>query len=208
MRILLIPLLFVLVSTLLMVALGEHLDVPESFGEAVAWLRSFERWAWLVAMAIIIGDFLLPLPSTPALVGLGIVYGPVAGGLIGGVATTIAGLLAFGLTRSLGERGALRIVGARDLARAQRFYDRWGTYAVVLGRAIGGPAEWLVLIAGISKMPTTRALVALAFGGFSAAFVNAWLGSLAVVRPALSLTLVVALALALAWTARRLASAE
>jgi uncharacterized membrane protein YdjX (TVP38/TMEM64 family) len=203
-RLLLIPLCFVLLSALAALVLGERLEIPGSFAEAVAWLRSFERWAWAVAMAVIIGDFLLPLPSTPALVSLGIIYGPLLGGLLGGIATTSAGLLAFGLTRALGRRGALALVGEQDLARAQRFYDRWGIYAVALGRAIGGPLEWLVLIAGISGMPFARALAALLAGGFSAAFVTAWLGDLAVDRPALALTLVLVLAVALAWLARRL----
>jgi uncharacterized membrane protein YdjX (TVP38/TMEM64 family) len=203
-RLLLIPLLFVLASVLFALVLGDRFEIPGSFAEAVAWLRSFERWAWAVAMAVIIGDFLLPLPSTPALVSLGIIYGPLLGGLLGGIATTTAGLLAFGLTRALGRRGALYLVGEQDLARAQRFYDRWGVYAVALGRALGGPLEWLVLIAGISGMPVLRASVALLVGGFSAAFVTAWLGDIAVDRPALAIALVLVLAIALAWLARRL----
>lgn len=204
MRLLLIPLAFVLVSATAALVLGSRVEIPESFAEAVAWLRSFDRWVWAVAMAVIIGDFLLPLPSTPALVCLGIVYGPWLGGVLGGIATTSAGLLAFGVTRALGRRGARYLVGEQDLARAQRFYDRWGVYAVALGRALGGPLEWLVLIAGISSMPFARASVALLVGGFSAAFVTAGLGDLAVDRPALALALVLVLALALAWLARRL----
>ena len=204
MRLLLIPLAFFLVSATAALVLGSRVEIPESFAEAVAWLRSFDRWAWAVAMAVIVGDFLLPLPSTPALVCLGIIYGPWLGGLLGGVATTSAGLLAFGTTRALGRRGALYLVGEQDLARAQRFYDRWGVYAVALGRALGGPLEWLVLIAGISGMPLLRASVALLVGGFSAAFVTAWLGDLAVDRPALAIALVLVLVLTLAWLARRL----
>ena len=206
MRLLLIPLLFVLLSAGIFLAVGDRLEVPASFAEAVAWVRSFERWAWAVAMGVIVADFLLPLPSTPALVGLGIIYGPLIGGLLGGLATTLAGLLAFGLTRLLGRRGALFLVGERDLARAERFYERWGIYAVTLGRAIGGPAEWLILIAGISGMAFPRVLAGLIVGGFSAAFVNAWLGDLAVDRPLLAVTLVLVLAVALAWLGRRLLS--
>ncbi len=208
MRLLLIPLLFVLLSGLTLLAIGDRLEIPGSFAEAVSWLRSFERWAWAAGMGVIIADFLLPMPSTPALVGLGIIYGPLVGGLIGGAAATIGGLLAFGLTRSLGRRGALFLVGERDLMRAQRFYERWGIYAVVLGRAIGGPAEWLVLIAGISDMAFLRVLGALIIGGFSAGFVNAWLGHVAVDRPLLALTLVMLLAVLLAWLGRRLISAS
>ena len=204
MRLLLIPLLFGLVSGAVALVLGSHVEIPGSFAEAVAWVRSFERWGWAVAMGVIVGDFLLPLPSTPALVGLGMIYGPLVGGLLGGIATTTAGLLAFGATRALGRRGALALVGERDLSRAQVFYDRWGVYAVALGRAIGGPFEWLVLIAGISGMAFPKALVALLVGGFSAAFVTAWLGDLAAEQPALALALILALAGGLAWLGRRL----
>ena len=204
MRLLLIPLIFIAFSAMVALALGDQFEIPSSFAEAVAWLRSFDRWAWAIAMAVIIGDFLLPLPSTPALVCLGIIYGPLLGGLLGGIATTIAGLLAFGVTRALGRRGALFLVGERDLERAQRFFDEWGVYAVTLGRAIGGPLEWLVLIAGISGMPFRRALVALLVGGLSASFVTAWLGDLAVDQPALALTITFVLAVGLAWLARRL----
>ena len=68
--------------------------------------------------------------------------------------------------------------------------------------------EWLVLIAGISDMAFSRVLGALIVGGYSAAFVNAWLGDLAVERPLLSLTLVLVLAVLLAWLARRMMSAS
>ena len=207
MRLLLVPLLVIALSGLTALALADRLAIPGSFAEAVDWLRSFERWAWAVAMAVIIGDFLLPLPSTPALVSLGIIYGPLVGGLLGGMAATVAGLLAFGLTRALGRRGALYLVGEQDLARAQRFYAQWGMYAVTLGRALGGPAEWLILIAGVSGMAFPRVLVALMVGGFSAAFVTAWLGDLAVDRPALAISLIVALALVLAGLGRRLLAA-
>ena len=132
--------------------------------------------------------------------------GPSLGGLLGGVAATVAGLMGYGLTRALGRRGALYVVGERDLARAERFYERWGVYAVTLGRAIGGPLEWLILIAGISGMAFPRVLAGLIVGGFSAAFVNAWLGDLAVDRPLLAVTLVLVLAVALAWLGRRLLS--
>ncbi len=203
-RLLLIPLLFLLFSSLTLLVFGHRLEVPETFAEAVEWLRSFDRWVWAVAMGVIIGDFLLPLPSTPAIVTLGIVYGPLMGGLLGGIATTIAGLLGFGITRALGRRGAAFLVGEDDLAWAERFYERWGIYAVVLGRAIGGPAEWLILIAGISGMPFPRVLVALIVGGFSASFVTAWLGDLAVDRPYLAITLVILLAVFFAWLSRYL----
>lgn len=202
MRLLAIPLLFILVSAAVAFVLGDLDAVPASFAEAVAWLRGHGDWLWLAASAVIIGDFLLPLPSTPALVSLGMVYGPFWGGLIGGIATAVSGLLAFGVTRAIGRRGALFLVGERDLQRAEHFYARWGVSAVVIGRAVGGPLEWLVLIAGISGMPWMRATIALLLGGCASAFATAWLGHVAVDRPILAVALVVAWALAFALIGR------
>ena len=208
MRLLLLPAVVIGLSTLVAFLFGDRLEAPESFEAAVVWLRSYDQWVWLVAMGAVIGDFILPLPSTPALVTLGIVYGPWWGGLLGGIATTTAGVLGFGLTRLLGRRGALFLVGERDPARAEGFYARWGVYAVAFGRAVGGPFEWLILIAGISGMPFARAFVAIAVGGLTVGFVTAFLGDMAVERPMTSLMIVVALVAVLAWFARRMLASE
>ncbi|HYC00669.1 MAG TPA: VTT domain-containing protein [Candidatus Limnocylindrales bacterium] len=202
MRLLIIPVFYFLFTGLLWFTIGDRLDLPESFDEVVPWLRSFQSWAWAVAMAVVIADFLLPMPSTPALIGLGVIYGPWTGGALGGVACTTAGMMGFGLARMLGRRGALWLVDERELAAVERFYSRWGIYAVVFGRAVGGPAEWLVLTAGISGMSWLRALLGVMAGGFAAAFVHAMLGDIAVQRPLLALVIVLTLAGAMALVAR------
>lgn len=208
MRLLIIPALFLLVSAAAAALLGDRIELPANFADTVEWLRGFDQWLWAVAMGAIIGDFLLPLPSTPALVALGIVYGPLWGGVLGGIATTIAGLLSFGITKALGRRGAVFLVGEADLRRAEDFYARWGVSAVVIGRAVGGPLEWLVLIAGIAGMPWGRATVAMLLGGLSSAFATAWLGHLAVDRPMTALALVGALAVCFAAVGRRILPPE
>ena len=53
--------------------------------------------------------------------GLGMLYGPWLGGLIGGLGSVLAGLVAFGLGRTLG-RPALRVLcGDADLDRLANF---------------------------------------------------------------------------------------
>jgi uncharacterized membrane protein YdjX (TVP38/TMEM64 family) len=203
MRLLFIPLVFLCIGAIGAVVFDSFFEVPASFDEAIAWLRSYERWAWAIAMAVIIGDVLLPLPSLPALIALGIIYGPFFGGVLGGIAMTLGGVCGFVIARTVGRRAALYLIGEHDVTRAQRFFDRWGIHAVTLGRAIGGPAECAVVFAGIAGMAFPRVLAALMMGGFSASFVNAWLGSLAVERPVLAVILVVSVLGALAYLARR-----
>lgn len=200
MRLLIIPLTLMALGFLLMSTLGSGVNIPESLDDLVPWLQGFEQWAWLAAGSVIAADSVLPMPSSPAMFTLGIVYGPWLGGVVGGVASVLAGLIGFGLVRALGHRGALWVVGDADLARAERFYERWGVAAVALGKAVGGPAEWVVILAGLSRMPTAQVLLGIGIGAFPAGFCMAWLGHMAIDRPELAgvLTLLIVLAVLVA----------
>lgn len=186
MRLLIFPALFFAFTALLGWTLGDHVVFPESFDDVVVWLRGQGSWAWAVGGGVILADALLPVPATPAMFSMGIIYGPLVGGVVCGTASVIAGLVGFGATRLLGRRGALYLVGEKDLARTEAFYERWGLYAVVIGRAIGGPAEWAVILAGLSRMPFGKVLGALLLGGFVSGLVMASLGAALVAQPLLA----------------------
>mgnify|MGYP006172600101 CR=1 FL=1 len=47
-------------------------------------LEQYGGWAWLVGIGLIVCDLVLPVPSTAVIAGLGMMYGPWLGGLIGG----------------------------------------------------------------------------------------------------------------------------
>jgi uncharacterized membrane protein YdjX (TVP38/TMEM64 family) len=193
MRLLIFPALLFGLTALLGWTLGDRLVFPESFDDVVVWLRSHGAYAWAIGGGVILADALLPVPSTPAMFSMGIIYGPLVGGAVCGTASVIAGLAGFGATRMLGRRGALYLVGEKDLERTEAFYDRWGLYAVVLGRAIGGPAEWAVILAGLSRMPFGKVLGALILGGFVSGIVMASLGAVAVAQPLSAIAITLAL---------------
>lgn len=86
MRILLIPLLFIVIGSFIVYMAGPSLKIPESIAEFQAWLQSFDNWAWAAGFALIAGDALLPLPSDPTTFTLGLIYG----GLIGCVTASAA----------------------------------------------------------------------------------------------------------------------
>ena len=197
MRILLLPLLFFSLGALIVFFVGPALEFPESYADFLTWLESFEQWAWLAGSLMIIGDAVLPLPSDPTIFSFGLLYGGLLGGFIGGTAATIAGLLGYGLARLLGERGALFLVGEKDLGKTRSFYDSWGFAAVALGRAIGGPAEYLVVVAGLTHMPFVKVLSAILTGAYSAAFCISFLGAYSRINPILAVLLAIALVLSL-----------
>ena len=113
-------------------------------------------------------------------------YGSIKGGLLGSLGTFIAGVIGFYIARLMGEKGALFLLGKNDLERANKFYEKWGFLAVALGRAIGGPAEYLVITAGLTNMSPFKVISAVFIGGVSSSFCMAYLGSQALDRPYLA----------------------
>ncbi|OUS00590.1 hypothetical protein A9Q81_10415 [Gammaproteobacteria bacterium 42_54_T18] len=110
-------------------------------------------------------------------------YGPIIGGALGSFGTFLAGIIGFYIARLMGEKGALFLLGENDLERANQFYEKWGFLAVALGRAIGGPAEYLVITAGLTKMSPSKVIAAVLIGGVSSSFCMAYLGSKASDNP-------------------------
>jgi uncharacterized membrane protein YdjX (TVP38/TMEM64 family) len=186
-RLLFFPVTLLIIGSTLAYVFSDQLIFPEDYDAVVDWLRSHGDYAWAVGAAVILGDALLPLPSAPAMFAMGVIYGPLLGALISGTAMVFSGLIGYGAIVLLGRRGAEFIVGKDDLAHTERFYERWGTVAVIFGRAIGGFAEWAVIFAGLSKMPFTRVLAAICVGAYVASGVVATLGALSVFRPEIAI---------------------
>jgi hypothetical protein len=92
---------------------------------------------------------------------------------------------------------------AFGLTAAWAFGERWQV-PESLDEAVSGPAEWVVVLAGLSRMPARRVVLAIAIGAFPAGFSMAALGALAVDRPLLALAITVAVAAAVLWLGRRL----
>src|SRR5215207_5186873 len=98
-----------------MLVVGDALDARFGGPEGVRRLEAYGAWAWLLAIALIVSDLVLPVPGTAVIAGLGMIYGPWLGGLIGGAGSVLAGLTAYGGSRWLGGRFATWLVGDDDL---------------------------------------------------------------------------------------------
>ena len=176
---------------------GESLEFPDSIEASQAWLQGFDEFAWAVGAGMIIGDAVLPLPSDATIFSMGIIYGGLLGGMIGGTAASIAGLLGYFTARLLGERGAVFLVGETDLERTRHFYERWGFACIAFGRAIGGPAEYLVVVAGLTRIPFRTVFLAILTGAYGSAFCMSFLGAWSLVEPWLAMGLATLLVLVL-----------
>jgi membrane protein DedA with SNARE-associated domain len=89
------------------------------------------------------------LPLAVALATVGSVIGAVVGYVIG----------AWGGRPLLDRYGRYVGIGDEDLDRADRWFDRWGSWAVFLGRMVPLVRTFVSYPAGISRMPIGRFLL-------------------------------------------------
>lgn len=162
----------------------ERFLAPEA---AVAMLERAGPWGWLLGIALLVGDLLLPLPSTVVISALGLCYGPWVGGLVGGAGSMLAGFAGYGACRALGEPAVRFLLGERDLERGRRFFAGSGAWVVALSRWLPLLPEVVSCFAGLNRMPSGRFAFALACGSLPMALVWAWVGSVGRSEPGLML---------------------
>lgn len=156
-------------------------------------------------------DLVLPIPSSVVALASGAVLGPWWGGLASTLGILLGALLGYGLCRLGGARWFRRLVPAEEAAAAQRWLDRYGPLAIVLGRPVPVLPEVLACVAGLARMSAPLYVAATLAGALPFAFAMSWSGHRTRFEdPGLVLVLAVGLpmlawALWLAWRRRRTA---
>jgi uncharacterized membrane protein YdjX (TVP38/TMEM64 family) len=191
------------ISGLILVALvpvfvfGDSID--EQFGgqKGVELLNQYGHWAWIFAIGLIVSDLFLPVPTPAVMATLGLLYGPVVGGFIGGIGSILAGLVGYGGCLLLGPRVAQVLAGEENLPKLTRFFDRSGAAAIAFSRWLPILPEGLTCLAGLSRMNFARFFTALAVGSFSMGFAFSFLGSAYNERPTMGILISAIIPLAL-----------
>lgn len=187
MRLSLILVLLAILFAIPFVLYGEFWEDWLAGDGAVAWLDDWGAWAWAMALLLLLGDLVLPVPATAVLTALGILYGPVVGGLIGTAGSCLAGLTGYSACRLFGRKAALVVTGKKDMERSERFFRRSGGWAVVLSRWMPLLPEVVSCLAGLSRMQPGRFCIALVCGTLPMAFTYAIIGHLGADEPVLAL---------------------
>jgi uncharacterized membrane protein YdjX (TVP38/TMEM64 family) len=188
--------LFLILAVLVLVPFliwGEKLMTIFEGPGAQEWLLSLGRWAWLAAIGLLIADLFLPLPATPIMSALGLIYGPWLGGAIGATGAFLSGCLAYFLCRQVGERAALKLLGEKDLQRGRELFAKSGGWIIALTRWVPILPEVTSCMAGLTRMPLGKFLLALACGCIPMAFTFAWIGASGTEHPGWALGLSAAL---------------
>ena len=189
MRLVSIFLLLAAVVLIIFFLWGDSFSFIFTQREAVAYLTTYEKWAWAVAFALLIGDILLPLPGTIIMAALGYIYGPFVGGMLSVLGSFVSGAAGYWLCRMIGERAARRILGVRDYERGKAMSDKMGGLVVALSRWLPVFPEVVSCMAGLTRMRPIVFHLALLCGSLPLGFVYAYIGFSGIENPAFAIIL-------------------
>ena len=161
-------------------------------------IKDYGVWPWLAGIFLLVADILLPIPATAVMAALGLIYGPLLGGLVASAGSFLAGLLPYLCCRTIGRRAGEWIVGRQELKRGERLFGSYGGWAVALSRWMPLLPEGVACFAGLVRMPGRKFLAALACGSIPMGFAFATMGQLGKAEPQLTIVLS-ALVPALLW---------
>ncbi len=186
---------------------GEGFETAFSVEGTTHWLRQQGAWAWAAGIGLLVADLFLPIPGTSVMAALGIVYGPLLGGVVAAVGSILSGLVGYGLCRALGQRAFRLIAGDAGVATARDVFHRQGGWIVALSRWLPVLPETVACLAGLARMRFAVFVAALACGSVPLGFTFATVGHLGAATPWLVL-LASAAAPAVLWAAFLLAQGE
>ena len=181
---------------------GEQFEGTFSLEGARNWMGRFGPGAGLAGVGLLVADILLPIPSTVVMSALGLTYGVWLGGLYAATGATLAGLVAYGLSRMLGRPIARRLAGEEGLRAGEELFLRGGAWLVAGSRCLPILPEAVACLAGLHRMPFRTYAFALACGSLPTGFLFAAIGALGQAEPAWALALSVFAPLGL-WLAAR-----
>jgi uncharacterized membrane protein YdjX (TVP38/TMEM64 family) len=167
----------------------EEMDAYFTSPEFADWLRSARSYAWIVAIALLVGDLFLPIPTSPVVATAGMMYGTFWGGLVGAAGSFLAGVVAYWLARLAGSRAARLLTSEQEMADLQQFFDTWGVGGIIASRAMPVLPEVLTFMAGLARMHQGRFYAALLVGSVPMGFLLAWAGQAAGASSSLLLVL-------------------
>jgi len=128
---------------------------PEIIYGILMWvIESFQAGGPpLLFVMMIIQAIAIPIPSELVLIAGGLAFGFPFGWLVGALGSIVAALLGFYISRKGGRSLAIKLVGEKGIKFADNWFNRWGAWAVLLGRfAPFIPFDAISYSAGLTTM--------------------------------------------------------
>ena len=142
------------------------------------YILGFGIWGPVVSgLLMVLQALAAPLPAFLVAVANGLAFGPWWGFLLTLGSATVAASLCFGIARALGRGPTEALVGAARLERTDRWFVRWGAWAVFIARLVPIVSfDAVSYVAGLTRLRFGPFVLATAAGAAPATFVYSWLG--------------------------------
>jgi uncharacterized membrane protein YdjX (TVP38/TMEM64 family) len=142
------------------------------------YILSYGVWAPVISSALMLLQAVVsPLPAFLLTFANGLAFGAFWGGMLSLVSTTAAAGACFLLARVVGRTPVEALVGADHLRRADRWFERWGTHAVLAARLFPFMSVDLIsYAAGLTSMRLRPFLGATFLGIIPSTFLYSYLG--------------------------------
>jgi len=142
------------------------------------YILSFGLWAPVASCFLMVLQALVaPVPSFLITFANGLAFGVFWGWMLSLFGHVLAAAVCFGISRSLGRMPVEVLVGKTGLQSADRWFAKWGIYAIFVGRLIPGVAfDVISYAAGLTRMRFGNFLAATALGIFPQTFLYSYLG--------------------------------
>jgi uncharacterized membrane protein YdjX (TVP38/TMEM64 family) len=142
------------------------------------YIVSFGLWAPVASCFLMVLQALVaPVPSFLITFANGLAFGVFWGWMLSLFGHVLAASVCFGISRTLGRVPVEVLVGKTGLESADRWFARWGVYAVFAGRLLPGVAfDAISYAAGLTNMRLRNFIAATALGIFPQTFLYSYLG--------------------------------
>lgn len=142
------------------------------------YIVSFGFWAPVASCFLMVLQALVaPVPSFLITFANGLAFGVYGGWMLSLFGHVLAAGVCFGISRALGRVPVEVLVGKTGLESADRWFARWGLYAVFVGRLVPGVAfDAVSYAAGLTRMRFGSFMAASALGILPQTFLYSYLG--------------------------------
>ena len=140
---------------------------PELIYDILIWvIVSFQAGGLpLLFVMMIVQALAIPIPSELVLIAGGLAFEFPFGWLVGALGSMVAALISFYISRKGGRSLAIRFVGEKGIKFADNWFNRWGVWAVLLGRfAPFIPFDAISYSAGLTTMKLKNFMVPTVIG--------------------------------------------
>ncbi len=142
------------------------------------YIVSFGVWAPIASCLLMVLQALVaPVPSFIITFANGLAFGVFWGWMLSLFGHVLAAAVCFGISRALGRGPVEVLIGNTGLESADRWFARWGVYAVFAGRLVPGVAfDVISYAAGLTRMRFRNFMAATALGIFPQTLLYTYLG--------------------------------